>query len=202
MSGNIGDKAAVAKMKEDIEAKLDLVEILVNCAGGDIGAAGGKPDPHDALGIPLEDIRGDREQPLWHDPRLSDLRTADDEGGQRIGDRHRLSRGAIRVTNGVIYAALKARRHPLHSLPRSVRSDGGRSGQCGSPGTTDRAVQGDAGRRSEKDGFVEQVVYPLWGARRNGRRGRLPGGPEKQIYQRPGSSGGWRGNAVSEVTNG
>ena len=43
VSGNIGDKAAVAKMKEEIESKLGRVDILVNCAGGDIGAAGGKP---------------------------------------------------------------------------------------------------------------------------------------------------------------
>src|SRR5271168_720391 len=57
VSGNIGDKAAVAKMKEEIEAKLGRVDILVNCAGGDIGAAGGKPVPNDALGIPLEDIQ-------------------------------------------------------------------------------------------------------------------------------------------------
>ena len=40
--GNIGDKAAVAKMREEIEAKLGHVDILVNCAGGDIGASGGK----------------------------------------------------------------------------------------------------------------------------------------------------------------
>src|SRR6185437_4226347 len=33
VSGNIGDKAAVAKMKDDIEAKLGRVDILVNCAG-------------------------------------------------------------------------------------------------------------------------------------------------------------------------
>src|SRR5271165_1426305 len=57
VTGNIGDKAAVAKMKEEIEAKLGRVEILVNCAGGDIGAAGGKPVPNDSLGIPLEDVR-------------------------------------------------------------------------------------------------------------------------------------------------
>lgn len=56
VSGNIGDKAAVAKMKEDIEAKLGRVDILVNCAGGDIGAAGGKPNPNNALDISLEDI--------------------------------------------------------------------------------------------------------------------------------------------------
>src|ERR1700721_3594669 len=45
VSGNIGDKAAVAKMKEEIEAKLGRVDILVNCAGGDIGVSGRKPAP-------------------------------------------------------------------------------------------------------------------------------------------------------------
>ena len=45
VTGNIGDKAAVTKMKEQIEAKLGRVDILVNCAGGDIGAAGDKPVP-------------------------------------------------------------------------------------------------------------------------------------------------------------
>jgi len=55
--GNIGDQAAVTKMKSDIEAALGEVEILVNCAGGDIGAAGGKPNPNNALDIALEDIQ-------------------------------------------------------------------------------------------------------------------------------------------------
>ena len=55
--GNIGDQAAVAKMKTDIESNLGEVEILVNCAGGDIGATGDKPKPNNVLGIPLEDIQ-------------------------------------------------------------------------------------------------------------------------------------------------
>ena len=33
------------KMKADIDADLGEVHILVNCAGGDIGATGGKPEP-------------------------------------------------------------------------------------------------------------------------------------------------------------
>ncbi len=57
VTGNIGDKAAVAKMREEIEAALGPVDILVNCAGGDIGAAGGKPNPNNALDISLEDIQ-------------------------------------------------------------------------------------------------------------------------------------------------
>ncbi len=57
VTGNIGDKAAVARMKADIEAKLGEVNILVNCAGGDIGASGNKPKPNNALDISFEDIQ-------------------------------------------------------------------------------------------------------------------------------------------------
>jgi 2-hydroxycyclohexanecarboxyl-CoA dehydrogenase len=57
VTGNIGDKGAVAHMKQEIEAKLGEVEILVNCAGGDIGATGNKPKPNNALDISFEDIK-------------------------------------------------------------------------------------------------------------------------------------------------
>jgi len=57
VTGNIGDKTAVAAMKRDIEARLGSVHILVNCAGGDIGAAGGKPNPNNALDISFEDMQ-------------------------------------------------------------------------------------------------------------------------------------------------
>ncbi|MBB5752882.1 SDR family NAD(P)-dependent oxidoreductase [Prosthecomicrobium pneumaticum] len=57
VTGNIGDKDAVAKMKAEIEAALGEVHILVNCAGGDIGAAGTKPNPNNALDIAFEDIK-------------------------------------------------------------------------------------------------------------------------------------------------
>ena len=57
VTGNIGDKAAVAEMKSQIEAALGEVEILVNCAGGDIGASGNKPKPNNALDISFEDIQ-------------------------------------------------------------------------------------------------------------------------------------------------
>ena len=57
VTGNIGDKSAVARMKQIIDEKLGPVHILVNCAGGDIGAAGGKPSPNNALDISVEDIK-------------------------------------------------------------------------------------------------------------------------------------------------
>ncbi len=57
VTGNIGDQGAVAKMKSTIEATLGQVQILVNCAGGDIGASGNKPKPNDALNISFADIQ-------------------------------------------------------------------------------------------------------------------------------------------------
>ncbi|MDB5474265.1 MAG: short-chain dehydrogenase/reductase [Devosia sp.] len=57
VTGNIGDPAAVKRMREEIEAKLGEVQILVNCAGGDIGASGNKPSPNNALDVSFEDIQ-------------------------------------------------------------------------------------------------------------------------------------------------
>jgi NAD(P)-dependent dehydrogenase (short-subunit alcohol dehydrogenase family) len=56
VTGNIGDRGAVANMRKEIEDKFGRVDILVNVAGGDIGASGGKPVPNNILGIPYEDI--------------------------------------------------------------------------------------------------------------------------------------------------
>ena len=40
VTGNIGDVQAVAAMRDQIIEKFDGIDILVNCAGGDIGAKG------------------------------------------------------------------------------------------------------------------------------------------------------------------
>jgi 2-hydroxycyclohexanecarboxyl-CoA dehydrogenase len=55
--GNIGDPDAVAAMSDTISKALGTVDILVNCAGGDIGAKGGKPNPNNALDIEMADIQ-------------------------------------------------------------------------------------------------------------------------------------------------
>jgi 3-oxoacyl-[acyl-carrier protein] reductase len=44
-------------MVSEIEAALGPLTILVNAAGGDIAAAGGKPQPNTALGIKMDDVR-------------------------------------------------------------------------------------------------------------------------------------------------
>jgi 3-oxoacyl-[acyl-carrier protein] reductase len=53
--GDISRPADVAALVKTIEAELGPISILVNCAGGDIAARGGKPNPNDALNISLED---------------------------------------------------------------------------------------------------------------------------------------------------
>jgi 3-oxoacyl-[acyl-carrier protein] reductase len=55
--GDIADEARVRAMVGDVEGALGPISILVNAAGGDIAAQGGKPSPNTALGISVVDIR-------------------------------------------------------------------------------------------------------------------------------------------------
>lgn len=57
VTGDISDETAVAAMLAKIESSLGPVSILVNCAGGDIGARGGKPDPNTAIQFNLDDLQ-------------------------------------------------------------------------------------------------------------------------------------------------
>lgn len=58
VTADVADYAAMKRAVETGEAALGPITILVNCAGGDIGASGkGKPDPNDALGISPEDLQ-------------------------------------------------------------------------------------------------------------------------------------------------
>jgi 3-oxoacyl-[acyl-carrier protein] reductase len=53
--GDISKEDDTKAIVKKIEAALGPISILVNCAGGDIAAKGGKPNPNDALNISLED---------------------------------------------------------------------------------------------------------------------------------------------------
>ena len=57
VAGDIADEARVPAMAAEVERALGPISILVNAAGGDIAARGGKPNPNDALGIKMEDVR-------------------------------------------------------------------------------------------------------------------------------------------------
>jgi 3-oxoacyl-[acyl-carrier protein] reductase len=61
--GDLADPQAVERIVGEIRARFGQIDVLVACAGGDIGAAGtggpqaGKPEPNDAVFISLEDVR-------------------------------------------------------------------------------------------------------------------------------------------------
>ena len=63
VSGNLADPETVRDLVRTIRATLGRIDILVNCAGGDVGAAGtsapqaGKPGRNDAVFISVEDLR-------------------------------------------------------------------------------------------------------------------------------------------------
>ena len=54
--GDISKEDDTKAMVKKVEGALGPISILVNCAGGDIAAKGGKPNPNDALNISLEDV--------------------------------------------------------------------------------------------------------------------------------------------------
>jgi 3-oxoacyl-[acyl-carrier protein] reductase len=56
----LGDLTRIWDVERTVEtatAELGPIDILVHNAGGDIGAAGGKPDPNDVVHIKAEDVR-------------------------------------------------------------------------------------------------------------------------------------------------
>ena len=61
--GDLTDEAAVKKAAEEIRHRFGRIDILVNCAGGDIGAQGvmgqgsGKPPHNDPVYISIENLR-------------------------------------------------------------------------------------------------------------------------------------------------
>lgn len=57
VTGDITDENAIKQMVEAVQSTLGPISILVNCAGGDIGAHGTKPNPNGATAFQLEDAR-------------------------------------------------------------------------------------------------------------------------------------------------
>jgi len=61
--GDLSDPATVERLVAEVTDRFGRIDVLVNNAGGDIGAAGtggpggGKPIPNDAVEIPLDDVR-------------------------------------------------------------------------------------------------------------------------------------------------
>lgn len=63
VAGNLADPDEVTRIVGEIRDRFSRIDILVNCAGGDVGAQGtsapwgGKPEGNDALNISLADLK-------------------------------------------------------------------------------------------------------------------------------------------------
>ena len=193
VTGNIGDQAAVAKMKRRDRGRSSApVEILVNCAGGDIGAAGGKPEPNNALDIPLEDIQALTNNNLIGTMLVCQAFVPPMRAARR-GSVINIASAAAHLgcsPDGAIYATLKAAVvHYTRCLAKELMDDGVRVNAVSPGPTKTRALPGDPHRRPGEDGSVEQIARPLRRAGRDRRGGRLPRRPAGQVHQRPGAAG-------------
>ncbi|MCA1379867.1 SDR family NAD(P)-dependent oxidoreductase [Bradyrhizobium sp. BRP23] len=99
----------ISRVIAETEAALGPIDILVHNAGGDIAAAGGKPDPNDAVNIKEADIRAVLERNL-----LSTILTCQ-AVAKGMMERRRgriVTLGSVAAfkgrTNGSIYAVAKA----------------------------------------------------------------------------------------------
>src|SRR6218665_884126 len=126
VTGNIGDRDAVNAMRQEIESKFGPVEILVNCAGGDIGAAGGKPVPNNILGITYEDL-----MVLTNNNLIGTMLVTQAFVPQMVERQHGIVvniasvAAHIGVSGGGIYATLKAAvTHYTRCLAEEVKTAG------------------------------------------------------------------------------
>ncbi len=170
--GDLTDDARVAELAASIERDVGPIDVLVNCAGGDIGAGGttgpdgGKPEGNDAVNISIADLRAVLDRNLMAcilpcravAPAMMARRT-----GRiiNIGSISGLAGGGARVLALPSRAAATLRRLRQR---RRARSDG------------DAAVRGDtpARRGPRRQG---RHADPLRLARGHRRRRLVPRGP-------------------------
>jgi len=126
VTGNIGDRNAVSAMRKEIEEKFGEVEILVNCAGGDIGASGNKPDPNNILGITYDDLIT-----LTNNNLIGTMLMTQAFVPQMVKRQHGIVvniasvAAHVGVSHGGIYATLKAAVvHYTRCLAAEVQKDG------------------------------------------------------------------------------
>src|SRR5271155_5853294 len=136
----IHDLIWTAPAKYGEAADLGAVAKAIARHGGDIGASGGKPEPNDALGIPLEDIRALTENNLYGtilvcQAFVPPMVKAGNGSVINIAS----AAAHFGVTNGVIYAALKAAVvHYTRCLAKELQAQGVRINAV-SPGATKTA---------------------------------------------------------------
>jgi 3-oxoacyl-[acyl-carrier protein] reductase len=169
VTGDVTREADVATMIESAERALGPISVLVNVAGGDIAARGGKPKPNDSLGIPMEDVRAiiDRN---FVSTMLLCRRVCPGMVSRKHGAVVNIGSDAslFAVSDGVIYAAAKAAVvHYSRCLALELRPHGVRVNVI-SPGPTKTArflltrqtdaAQMDESRPLDRYGKPEEVA--------------------------------------------
>jgi 3-oxoacyl-[acyl-carrier protein] reductase len=109
LMGDMTKLEDIDRVVGDATAKLGPIDILVHNAGGDIAAAGGKPDPNDVVHIKPEDVRAVIDRNLMSTIFVCQ-RVARDMMARRSG--RIITIGSVAAfrgrTNGSIYATAKA----------------------------------------------------------------------------------------------
>tara|TARA_B100001093_G_scaffold250176_1_gene239700 strand:- start:106 stop:915 length:810 start_codon:yes stop_codon:yes gene_type:complete len=137
---DIGDAASVSDMQKKILSEMGEVDILINCAGGDIGSSGGKPLPNNAIDISLDDIQALTKNNLIGTIAvckafLPSMRERRSGTVVNIGS----VAGQFGVSEGAIYAILKAAvAHYSRCLAKELQECGVRI-NCVSPGPSKTA---------------------------------------------------------------
>ena len=123
LAADLTDPAQVEHLMQQAIASFDHIDILINNAGGDIGARTPRPTPNDALDIDPDDIRSVVERNL-----LTTMYTCKYAGShmreRRAGKIVNVgsSAGHVAVRNGIIYAAAKtAITHYTRCLAEQLR---------------------------------------------------------------------------------
>jgi 3-oxoacyl-[acyl-carrier protein] reductase len=113
--GNLAEPETVLRMVSEIRERFGRIDVLVACAGGDIGAVGtdapnaGKPEPNDAVFVSLDDIHAVLDRNLMS-CILTCRAVAPEMMERRSGRIVTISSvdGLHGVANGSIYATAKA----------------------------------------------------------------------------------------------
>jgi len=167
--GDVSVAADVERMVRQTESALGPINILVNAAGGDIAARGGKPQPNNGLGVKPEDLRAIMERNFVGTVLVCQRVCP---GMVQRGGGAVVNFGSIAahfgVTDGVAYAAAKAAVvHYTRCLAAELRPHGVRVNAI-SPGPTRTArflvtrpldpVQMDDSRPLDRYGKPEEIA--------------------------------------------
>ena len=180
------------------------MHVLVNCAGGDIGAKGVKPSPNNALDIDYEDIKVLTENNLIGTMLVCQA-FVPPMVKRGSGSVINIASAAAHIgcSPEVVYSTLKAAVvHYTRCLAKELIDDGVRINAV-SPGAT-KTARFQASRVVDPDahGFEQEIAEPVCGAGRDRRSGGLPCRSARALHQRAGHPGRWRLHYLPRLNRG